>query len=248
MGESSAASAGLPAARDLARPVVLDLLARLDHLADPAAVTLYSPPGSAPDLPPPFTADLIRPLGEHPTGLVVFAGADAALAVAPPFAVPAALRQPGYVTEPLRELIERERRLAVILLRLGGYSVGLWEGHAFVETKTGGRFIKNRHRKGGQSQRRFDRIREGHIREHFDDLGEIVRTRLLPVAADLDAVVLGGDRLTMLAQLKRAPLPPALAAKVLPRFITTREPRLAILEQTPAAIWTSRAVTLRLPA
>jgi peptide subunit release factor 1 (eRF1) len=153
----------------------------------------------------------------------------------------------GYHTKPLRDLLNRPRTLAVILVRLGGYSIGIYRDGAFSDTKTGGRFVKNRNRKGGQSQRRFERIREGQIREHFDALGEVVRAKILPAAAELDGVVLGGDRRTVQAWLAQAPLPPALASIVLPRVLDVPEPRLEVLQRTPVAIWSSRVVVLDEP-
>ena len=188
--------------------------------------------------------DALPLAGDGGTGHVVFWGQETRLVVSPPFPVEEHAVHAGFAIEPLRTLLLRERTLAVILVRLGGYSLGLYQGGRFVLTKTGGRFVKNRHRKGGQSQRRFDRIREGHIREHFDAIGEAVRTRLEPVAGELDAVVLGGDRRTVQDFLKRSPLPPALADKLHPRVIDTPEPRLEVLERAPVAIWSSRVAFL----
>jgi peptide subunit release factor 1 (eRF1) len=229
----------------LSRAAVLRLLDTLDGLADRDAVSRCIVPGGLPEelrerfsLPGAF-ADA--------TGAVLFEGQSTALALAPPFPVIGNQTVEGYATGPLRELLTRERTLAVVLLRLGGYSLGLFVGTRFVDTKTGGRFVKNRHRKGGQSQRRFERIREGQIREHFDDVAELIQARLLPRASEIDWLVLGGDRRTLQAMLTRAPLPAALAAKLHPRILDTPEPRLEVLERTPGQIWSSRAMILRRP-
>ena len=72
-------------------------------------------------------------------------------------------------TKPLVELLERKRCVGVFLLRLGGFSVGLLRDGYVVDSKTDRRFVKNRHRKGGQSQRRFERIREKQIHELFGE-------------------------------------------------------------------------------
>jgi peptide subunit release factor 1 (eRF1) len=238
--------AGESRAVDLPRGALLRLLDRLDALPAEGAHTLYIPPAAAAaGLDEHSTAALERlPEGN---GWVLFWGPAARVAVAPPFPVDERRRSGGYQTGPLRDLLNRPRTLGVVLIRLGGYSAGVYRDGAFVDTKTGGRFVKNRHRKGGQSQRRFERIREGQIREHFDDVAEVVRTKLLPVAADLDFVVLGGDRRTVQSWLKQAPLPPALAAKLLPRVLDVPEPRREVLERTPSAIWTSRAVIDAVP-
>ncbi|MGD9893199.1 MAG: acVLRF1 family peptidyl-tRNA hydrolase [Dehalococcoidia bacterium] len=235
-----------PAVTDRSRGALLRLLDRLDTLSEREARTFYLPPPAVTEgLGPELTAAVERLPAA--TGIIAFWGPSAQVAVAPPFPVPAPMTSSGYDTAPLRDLLNRPRTLAVILVRLGGYSMGIYRDGAFTETKTGGRFVKNRHRKGGQSQRRFERIREGQIREHFDAAGEAVRAKLLPHAAELDAVVLGGDRRTVQAWLARSSLPDMLAAKVLPRVIDVPEPRLDILQRTPAAIWTSRVIILSEP-
>jgi peptide subunit release factor 1 (eRF1) len=236
---------GQPRRVDLSRAALLGLLDRLDGL-DEQGGTWYRVAGETGDLPAPAN-ELAAGLGASPTGLAVFCGPAAAIAVSPPFPIAESSEHSGYATAPLRELLTRARTLGVILVRLGGYSVGVYQGGTFVHTKTGGRFVKNRHRKGGQSQRRFERIREGQIREQFDAVAEVIRTHILLAAAALDGVVLGGNRHTVQALLKRAPLPPPLAAKLSPRFIDLPEPRRAVLERSPAAIWTSRALIRREP-
>jgi len=227
----------------LSRAALLRLLDALDALPSGEGRSLYLAVGQE-EPPDPAAAAVLSVLGERHSGTVVFVGERACLAVSPPFPVEASRVEVGYVTQPLREVIAAPRTLGVILVRLGGYSVGVYRDGRFVETKTGGRFVKNRHRKGGQSQRRFERIREGQIREHFDDVAEVIRTKLLPVAADLEAVVMGGDRRTVQALLKRAPLPEPLAGKLHPRLLDVPEPRREVLERTPPRIWTSRAAIL----
>ena len=229
----------------LTRPALLRLLDALDALDEPSARTVYATPGSS--LPPEAAEVASDALRESATGAVTFWGDAARFVVAPPFPVEEPATLDGYTTASLRELLTRPRALGVALVRLGGYAVGIYRDGTFTVTKTGGRFVKNRHRKGGQSQRRFERIREGQTREHFDDVAEVIRTRLLPEAATLDAVVLGGDRHTAQALLSRAPLPPPLAAKLLPRVIDAPEPRRDVLLHSPVAIWSSRVLMVREP-
>lgn len=232
--------------RRLTRPALLSLLDGLETVAGGHSRSLYLPPGS---VPPPDTdaIALIERAGASATGHVLFWSGPRRVVVAPPFRLEVSGWREGVASTPLRELLVRERRLAIILVRLGGYAAGVYEDGGFSMTKTGSRFVKNRHRKGGQSQRRFDRIREGHIRELFDDVHELIRLRLLPAAARLDAVALGGDRHTVQGLLRRQPLPPALAAKLLPRVIDVPEPRQDVLERSPVAIWSSQVLVLDEP-
>jgi hypothetical protein len=51
--------------------------------------------------------------------------------------------------------------LAVLLVRRGGYAVGLAHGDALVAAKTGRRHVQGRTAAGGWSQQRFARRREG---------------------------------------------------------------------------------------
>jgi hypothetical protein len=230
----------------LTRGALLRLLGRVDAAPSADATTTYVTPGAA--LPAALPADAeaaVRQLGDDRTGFAIFWGEAARIVVAPPFPIEAHAEHQGFVTEPLRALLTRPRALGIILVRRGGYSIGIYQHGTFVQTKTGARFVKNRHRKGGQSQRRFERIRAGQIREQFDEVADVIRTRILPAASALDAVVLGGDRHTVQAMLKRAPLPPALAVKLLPRVIDVPEPRRDVLERSPVAIWTSRVLIVR---
>ena len=50
---------------------------------------------------------------------------------------------------PLLDEIARDHVVAVLLVRLGGYAVGVFEGEKLVVSKVGSRFVKNRHKKGG---------------------------------------------------------------------------------------------------
>lgn len=229
----------------LARVPMLRLLDRLKTILPDFAVTVYVPPDSRAAGSTPALADALAAAPSWGTGAVAVWGDHLRLIITPPFPISEPTSFENVQVEPLRASLMAERALGIVLVRFGGYSVGVYRHGAFERTRTGGRFVKNRHRKGGQSQRRFDRMREGQVRQHFDDVGEAVRDVLLPVAGSLDGVVLGGDRHTLQAWLTRSPLPPALAARLLPRRIDTPEPRREVLERTPRAIWSSHIFCLR---
>ncbi|TDC56677.1 hypothetical protein E1212_01530 [Jiangella ureilytica] len=140
----------------------------------------------------------------------------------------------------------RERRVAVLLVRRGGYAAGVFAGTRLVASKVGSRHVQGRTAAGGQSQQRFARRREKQTREAFEAAADVAARILLPHVADLDAVVTGGDRaavdhvladrrLTALAGLRdRAGGLPHLAVP---------DPKLAVLRATPA---TFRAVRITL--
>jgi hypothetical protein len=140
----------------------------------------------------------------------------------------------------------RERRVAVLLVRRGGYAAGVFAGTRLVASKVGSRHVQGRTAAGGQSQQRFARRREKQTREAFEAAADVAARILLPHVAGLDAVVTGGDRaavdhvladrrLTALAALRdRTGGRPHLAVP---------DPKLAVLEATPA---TFRAVRITL--
>lgn len=125
----------------------------------------------------------------------------------------------------------RDRRVGVVLVRLGGYAVGVFEGNALVSSKVGSRQVHGRSAAGGWSQQRFARRREGQVREALGDAADVAVRILLP-AGVLDAVVLGGDKRaagTVTADPRLAPL----RQLVEPRFIDVPDPKLRVLQASP---------------
>ena len=58
----------------------------------------------------------------------------------------------------------QDRRVGVLLVRLGGYAAGVFEGTTLVSSKVGSRQVHGRSAAGGQSQQRFARRRDGQSR------------------------------------------------------------------------------------
>lgn len=174
------------------------------------------------------------------TGSVLFAEPARVMLVVPPFPVERAFDFDALAPKPLRELLERRRAVAVLLLRLGGYSAGFFRGEALVDSKTGRRFVKNRHRKGGQSQRRFERIREKQIDEHFESACEAAQRVLTPYEAEIEQVLFGGDRHTLQAFRKECAYFARFGDRVLARVLPVPgDPRRAQLEAIPREVWSS---------
>jgi Actinobacteria/chloroflexi VLRF1 release factor len=196
-------------------------------------------------LPPPRLARwLDRWAGEHaPVASteigeeeVVFLAADGArVACEPPFPpLPSELRgsRAGFDSAPLLDHVRRERTVGVLLVRLGGHAVGVFEGERLVDSKVGSRLVHGRHRKGGSSSGRFARRREGQARAALEQAADVAARILVPLAARLDAVVLGGDRRaldTVLADPRLAPL----RELAVDRVLDVPDPRLAVLRAMP---------------
>src|SRR5919206_175116 len=95
---------------------------------------------------------------------------------------------------PLFEALARDHVVAAILVRRGGYAIGVFEGERLVASKVGTRFVKGRHKKGGSSANRFRRRREEQERALLDAAAETAAQVLEPHRDRIEHVALGGDR------------------------------------------------------
>ena len=153
------------------------------------------------------------------------------LVVRPPFG----LAHEGACCEirlgPLLEEIERDHVVAVLLVRLGGYAVGVFEGERLVASKVGSRFVKGRHKKGGSSANRFRRRREEQARALVAEAADVAAAVLEPWRERAEFAALGGDRAAVEAVLAARPELGWLAERALDRFFSVPEPRLRVLER-----------------
>ena len=121
--------------------------------------------------------------------------------------------------------------LALVLVRRGGYAVGLAHGAALVAHKTGTRYVQSRTAAGGWSQQRFARRRGKQADELVRAVVEHVVRVVLP--GDPVALVTGGDR-ALLAAVLDDPRLAALGALPRRELPDLPDPRLSVLEQALA--------------
>lgn len=168
-------------------------------------------------------------------------GATAEIAVPfPPLAV-----SPDEAYAGLLAHVMTDRRVGVLLVRLGGHAAGVFEGQRLVRSKVGSRLVQGRSAAGGQSQQRFARRREGQARVALASAADVAARVLLPEADRLDAVVLGGDRRALATVLSDVRLEP-LRALVVEPTLDVPDPRQKVLESTPA-LFRSVAITVTEP-
>lgn len=145
-------------------------------------------------------------------------------------------------TAPLVDHACRNRTVGVLLVRLGGYAAGVFDGPRLVASKVGSRPVHGRSKAGGQSQKRFQRRRTEQAREATRAAADVAARVLLPRVRDLDAVVLGGDRGALDAVRADKRLG-ALFALAVERVLDVPDPKRAVLERTPTRF---RAVRIRI--
>jgi hypothetical protein len=166
------------------------------------------------------------------------------LLVRPPFGLEHAGEYDRVRAAPLLEELERDHVVAALLVRLGGYAVGVFEGERLVASKVGSRFVKGRHKKGGSSANRFRRRREEQARTLVEEAAAVAVRILEPQRDRVEFVALGGDRAAVEAVLAAGPELDWLRERALERFFTVPEPRLRVLEAFPYDLYAAEVVTL----
>ena len=177
---------------------------------------------------------------ENGCGLVGFRARDRALVIAPPFPVTESSQHESWNEEPLLSLLDTERLVGVVLVRLGRYSVAVYRGESLATSKTDSRYVKGKHHAGGTSQLRFTRVREGQIRRLYVKVCETVRAQFEPFAGELDYVVLGGEKFTLNGFLKVCPRLEEYKHITLKRRLNVRDPKRYTLDDLGSTLHESR--------
>jgi hypothetical protein len=141
--------------------------------------------------------------------------------------------------EPLFDALARDHVVAVLLVRLGGFAVGVLEGERLIASKVGSRFVKGRHKKGGSSANRFRRRREKQERELIQAAAATAVELLEPSRDKAEFAALGGDRRAVDDVLEAEPRLAWLRERALTRFFTTGDPRLRELERLAYEIYSA---------
>ena len=170
---------------------------------------------------------------------VILTAADGAVAtVTVPFA-------PLPAGDPVTAVVDhalKARSVGAILVRRGGFAVGIFDGRRLVTSKVGSSYVQGKTKAGGWSQQRYARRRANQAAQAYAEAADIVATIILPRTEDLDAVVGGGDRAGVEAVLSDPRLEQVhdrWTGEVLP----TPDPRLRVLQGFPDQF---RAVTIAL--
>jgi peptide subunit release factor 1 (eRF1) len=159
--------------------------------------------------------------------------ADETLIVRPPFGLGHEGSYDEVRLEPLFEALERDYVVAALLVRRGGFAVGVFDGERLVASKVGTRFVKGRHKKGGSSSGRFARRREEQARALVEAAAETAVRVLGPWRERVEFTALGGDQRAVDAVLEAEPRLAWLGERHLARFFTVGNPRLRDLQRLP---------------
>ena len=177
------------------------------------------------------------------TGSFLFWSLGGSHLVLPPFPVEREDDFPGWRTGPLQSLLDRPRTVLVLLLRLGGAAVGIFEGERLVTSKVTTAFVKGRHKKGGSSSGRFARRHDEQARGLFDKACDVLRGQVESYEGRIESFLRGGDRLTLQSFEKRCPYIKRFDSVRLSRVLDVPDPRLAVLRDVSRLMYFSRFVS-----
>ncbi len=243
----------VPERRLLSRDRTIDFLGKLDARKEDTAMSIYFPSGVsageigvavAKIISPDIAAGLAELVASSRNGAGIFWGTEFRCAVMPPFPIGQQSGPlPGYEVRPLLQLLEKDFRVAIILVRLGTYAMGLYQGESLINSKVGTGLVHGRHRQGGSSQKRFYRHREKQIESFLTRVCRHAREQLEPLARSIDYMVYGGARTTILLLQKQCPFLQQFNDRVVAQLLDVPEPDRGALEAAIRRAWSSSVFT-----
>jgi len=181
-------------------------------------------------------------MAKSSTGSVLFWGTWHRYLIMPPFPLEEDKISSVCEINPLRNLLDREFILALILVRLGSYGIGVFSGQKLLTSKVGSGLVHARHRQGGSSAHRFERHRDKQIEMFFTRICSHIRELLEPFASKIDFLVYGGTRETILEFRKQCHYLNYFDSRTLNRLLTVREPDQGGLLKGLDETWSSRVI------
>ena len=234
--------------RKINRSGMLSLLDEIDA-NDGSAVCLYFPPelsmsevegmlinvSRIGEVPP----DLNGIISESNTGSALIWGKQYRCLVRTPFPIEEKRVSVGCNLQPLRSLLKGEFCIALIIVRLGDYAIGVFEGENRIFSKVGTGLVHSRHKKGGSSQRRFERHREKQIESFFTRVCGHVREQFELYPGELDYLIYGGESNTLRKFRKQCQFLASFDDRTVNRRLNVRKPRQSSWETAIQNVWSS---------
>jgi hypothetical protein len=168
------------------------------------------------------TEAVINDAMKYGTGAAIFwNGIDNKHIILPPFPIAENKVSAGKLdVSILREVLERQYVIAVVLVTWGWYALGVFDAGNLVASKTGTGYIHKKHKKGGRSQKRFARRTEEQKRDFLRRVSNRIDERFESFAPD--HIFFGGNRLILKPLIQECRYLQAKASKISPRVLDVR--------------------------
>ncbi|QQG39747.1 MAG: hypothetical protein HYS81_05290 [Candidatus Aenigmatarchaeota archaeon] len=135
----------------------------------------------------------------------------------------------------LAEHLASRPKIAVVLVHMGEYAIGLFEGTSLVLYKTGHHFIRGRTKKGGSSSSRYARVRSQQRSEFLD--GVCFSFEVLLGQSLIEHIFFGGPRETVKAFAKECGALERHKSRIQARLIPARHANLETLRECIEDVW-----------
>jgi len=244
----------IPTQRRLKRQPLLRLLNELEMFSG-TAVSVYLPGGlSSVEIEKALNIvlkekqvlpDIISNIAGSAMGSVIYWGEKYKYLILPPFSVGENLILQGYDVELLRSIMEQDLTIALVLVRMGAYAIGIFQEESLVSSKVGTGLVHSRHKKGGSSAHRFERHRDKQIEYFFTRVCAHIREKLEPHLQHLDYLYYGGESFTIRSFRQQCQFLKKLDDCTMEGLLNVREPKQAALEAAIAQVWSSKVIQWR---
>ncbi len=186
--------------------------------------------------------EIVHEVSHSTNGAALFWGERYKYLVLPPFPVTDRLISQGFDTELLEGLINRDLTIALVLVRMGAYGVGVFHNEKLLASKVGTGLVHGRHRQGGSSAHRFERHRDKQIEYFFTRVCLHMREKLEPYLQHINYLFYGGENFTIRSFREQCQFLKKLDNRTLPRLLNVREPKQASLEEAIHDAWSSQVI------
>jgi peptide chain release factor subunit 1 len=102
-----------------------------------------------------------------------------------------------FILDPLKAIVEHENTYGLVVLDRRDAMVGLLKGKTIIPLVQTHSEVPGKHKSGGQSAVRFERLREGATIEHFKKIAEYMKDQFLPIVQDIKGIIIGGPGVTV---------------------------------------------------
>lgn len=160
------------------------------------------------------------------------------MAIAPPFPILRASQNMGL--DSLRDLINVPATVAVVDLHVGKARIGIARDARLIKSRTVSRYVRGRHRAGGQSANRFRRNREEWQRKFDSKLASEMEQIAGESQHNPEWLAIAGDRNAARRWLADTGLLDRVGIPLLPRSFDSRASDRSALEALAREVWSCR--------
>ena len=102
-----------------------------------------------------------------------------------------------FVTDVLEDMMMEHRVYGLVVMDRRDANLALLKGKTIIPLQKTHSEVPGKHKTGGQSAARFDRIREGAIKDHYKKICEYMKEQFLPLGNNLKGIIVGGPGTTI---------------------------------------------------